>query len=59
MVLWEQVEAAELDEMWSFAGNRGCQRWLWLAIDRKTRAMLCLRLRAEKGQGLHGAQGAA
>ena len=40
MVLWEQVEAVELDEMWSFAGNKGCQRWLWLAIDRKTRAVL-------------------
>jgi len=37
MVLWEQVEAAELDEMWSFVGNKG---WLWLAIDRKTRAVL-------------------
>jgi len=40
MVLWEQVEAAELDEMWSFVGNKGCQRWLWLAIDRKTHAVL-------------------
>jgi len=40
MVLWEQVEAAELDEMWSFVGNKDCQRWLWLAIDRKTRAVL-------------------
>jgi len=40
MVCWEQAEAAELDEMWSFAQNKGCQRWLWLAIDRKTRAAL-------------------
>jgi len=40
MVQWEQVEAAELDEMWSFVGNKGCQRWRWLAIDRKTRAVL-------------------
>ena len=24
MVLWKQVEAAELDEMWSFVGNKGC-----------------------------------
>ena len=40
MVLWERVEAAELDEMWSFVGNKGCRRWLWLAIDRKTRAVL-------------------
>jgi len=42
MVCWEQAEAAELDEMWSFAQNKGCQRRLWLAIDRKskTRAVL-------------------
>jgi len=36
-VLWEWVEAAEMDEIWSFVGeqgNKGCQRWLWLAIDR-------------------------
>ena len=26
--------------MWSFAQNKGCQCWLWLAIDRKIRAVL-------------------
>ena len=40
MVLWEQVEAAELDEMWSFVQKKANQRWLWLAIGRKTRAVL-------------------
>ena len=40
MVLREQVEAAELDEMRSFVGNKSCQRRLWLAVDRKTRAVL-------------------
>jgi insertion element IS1 protein InsB len=40
IVLWEQVEAAELDEMWSFVQNKGNQRWLWLAIDHDTRKIL-------------------
>jgi len=26
----------ELDEMWSFVGDKSKQRWLWLAIDHKT-----------------------
>jgi insertion element IS1 protein InsB len=26
--------------MWSFVGNKGNQRWLWVAIDHKTRAIL-------------------
>jgi len=28
-----KVEEAELDEMWSFVGNKAHQRWLWHAID--------------------------
>jgi insertion element IS1 protein InsB len=39
-VLWEQIEAAELDEMWSFVQNKGNQRWLWLAIDHNTHTVL-------------------
>jgi insertion element IS1 protein InsB len=27
-----QVEAAEMDEMWSFVGKKAQQRWLWHAI---------------------------
>jgi insertion element IS1 protein InsB len=38
--LWEQVESAELDEMWSFVQNKGNQRWLWLAIDHATHEVL-------------------
>ena len=38
--MWEQVESAELDEMWSFVQNKGNQRWLWLAIDHDTRSVL-------------------
>jgi len=34
------VEESELDEMWSFVGNKKNQRWLWLAIDHKTRKVV-------------------
>jgi insertion element IS1 protein InsB len=40
ILLWEQVADCELDEMWSFVQNKGNQRWLWLAIDHETRAVL-------------------
>ena len=40
IVYGEQVESAELDEMWSFVQNKGNQRWLWLAIDHETRTIL-------------------
>ena len=38
--MWEKVESAELDEMWSFVQNKGNQRWLWLAIDHNTHEVL-------------------
>lgn len=28
-----RVEAAEVDELWSFVGDKAHQRWLWDAID--------------------------
>jgi insertion element IS1 protein InsB len=31
---------AELDEQWSYVGNKGNQRWLWLAICHVTRTVL-------------------
>ena len=40
MVLSEQIEAAELHEMWSFVQKKKNQRWLWLAIDHKTHTIL-------------------
>ena len=40
IVMWGQVESAELDEMWSFVQNKGNQRWLWLAIDHNTHTIL-------------------
>ena len=33
IVLYDEVENAELDEMWSFVQNKKNQRWLWLAIN--------------------------
>jgi len=34
------VEAAEVDEMWSFVGSKAHQRWLWHAIDHLTGVVL-------------------
>jgi insertion element IS1 protein InsB len=34
------VDEAEVDEMWSYVGNKKDQRWLWHTIDHHTGAML-------------------
>ena len=31
---------AEVDEMWSFVGRKGEQRWLWQALDHRTGTVL-------------------
>lgn len=36
----ERAGEAEMDEMWSFVGNKKDQRWLWHAIDHATGAVL-------------------
>jgi len=36
VILYEDVEEAELDEMWSFVFSKATQRWLWLALDHQT-----------------------
>src|SRR5256884_9334032 len=36
----EQAGEAEVDEMWSFVGKKGNQRWLWHAIDHHTGQVL-------------------
>jgi len=37
----EQVcDTAELDEQWSFVGNKSNQRWLWHAVDHETNTVL-------------------
>ena len=33
-------EEAELDEQWSFVGNKSNQRWLWYAVEHKTNTVL-------------------
>ncbi len=33
-------EAAEMDEQWSFVGNKSNQRWLWYAVDHVTNTVL-------------------
>src|SRR6266852_1236746 len=35
-VILRQVDATEMDEMWSFVGSKSQQRWLWHAIDHHT-----------------------
>jgi hypothetical protein len=35
-----QVEAAEMDEMWSVVGKKAPQRWLWQAIDQTSGVIL-------------------
>jgi insertion element IS1 protein InsB len=36
----QKVDAAEVDEMWSFVGNKKAPRWLWHAIDHCTGTVL-------------------
>jgi insertion element IS1 protein InsB len=35
-----RIEAAEVDEMWSFVQSKAHQRWLWHAIDHLTGVVL-------------------
>jgi insertion element IS1 protein InsB len=39
-VIIHQVDEAEVDEMWSFVGNKKDQRWLWHAINHRTGTVL-------------------
>jgi insertion element IS1 protein InsB len=39
-VVIRKVEAAELDEMWSFVGSKKQPRWLWGALDHQTGHMM-------------------
>jgi insertion element IS1 protein InsB len=39
-VVLERVEEAEVDEMWSFVGKKQEPRWLWHALDHRTRQVL-------------------
>jgi len=35
-------EEAEIDEQWSFVGNKSNQRWLWYAVDHETNTVLAM-----------------
>jgi insertion element IS1 protein InsB len=39
-VIIHQVDEAELDEMWSYVGNKQAPRWLWQALDHRTSQVL-------------------
>ena len=39
-IILRQVEAAEMDEMWTFVGSKSQQRWLWHAIEHHTGQLL-------------------
>ena len=39
-VVVQQVNEAEMDEMWSYVGDKGHQRWLWHAIDHHSGTIL-------------------
>ena len=36
----QEIQETELDEMWSFVGNKDNQRWLWHALDRRSGKVL-------------------
>ena len=36
----ENTDVLELDELWSFVGNKGQKRWLWIALNRRTRQVV-------------------
>jgi insertion element IS1 protein InsB len=46
-----RVEAAEVDEMWSFVGSKAHQRWLWHAIDHLTGVVLAYVLGSRADEG--------
>ncbi len=37
-------DVLELDEVWSFVGNKGHKRWLWIALCRRTRQIVAFTL---------------
>ena len=40
VMIYKVCEEAELDEQWSFVGNKSNQRWLWYAVDHKSNNVL-------------------
>jgi hypothetical protein len=46
----EQAGEAEMDEMWSYVGNKTTPRWLWHAIDHQTGKVLAYVLGRRKDE---------
>jgi insertion element IS1 protein InsB len=44
LVKIQRVDEAELDEMWSYVGNKSHPRWLWHAIDHESGRVLAYAL---------------
>lgn len=44
----------ECDEAWSFVDSKGNQRWIWLAMDRKTREIVGVHVGERSKQGARG-----
>jgi len=40
LMLYEVGDVLEIDELWSFVGHKGQQRWIWLALCRRTRQII-------------------
>lgn len=36
----QATDVLELDELWSFVGNKKQKRWLWIALNRRTRQVV-------------------
>ena len=36
----QTTDVLELDELWSFVGNKNQKRWLWIALNRRTRQVV-------------------
>lgn len=51
-VMVVKVEAAEMDEMWSFVQSKQHQRWLWHAIDHRTGTVLAYVLASHEDTAL-------
>jgi insertion element IS1 protein InsB len=43
--------AIQCDEAWSFVGNKDNKQWVWLALDRDTREIVCVHIGDRSAQG--------
>jgi len=49
-VILQQLEA-ELDELWSFVGNKANRQWVWIAMDAATRQVITFHVGDRSSQG--------